>query len=124
MDFPFCLRPVSMLKENTVVVVTAQAFKSRGAERKNMAMLLMTPKLKSDSWVKHLRAQDPGLDLRVWPETGPADEIEFILCWKHPLGELKKYQNLKCIASLGLRGRPHSEGPGLAAGSPDRPPRR
>lgn len=45
-----------------------------------MAMLLMTPKSKGDAWVKHLRAQDPGLDLRVWPETGPADEIEFILC--------------------------------------------
>jgi glyoxylate/hydroxypyruvate reductase len=67
-----------------------------------MAMLLMTPKSKSDSWVKHLRAQDPGLDLRVWPETGQTDEIEFILCWKHPLGELKKYRNLKCIASLGF----------------------
>jgi hypothetical protein len=33
MVFPFCLRPVSMLKENKVVVATAQAFKSRGAER-------------------------------------------------------------------------------------------
>jgi len=71
-------------------------------KEKNMAMLFMAPKLKSDAWVKHLRAQDPGLDLRVWPETGPTDEIEFILCWKHPLGELKKYQNLKCIASLGF----------------------
>ncbi|MBI5580267.1 MAG: glyoxylate/hydroxypyruvate reductase A [Deltaproteobacteria bacterium] len=67
-----------------------------------MAMLFMAPKVRSDSWVKHLRAQDCGLDLRVWPETGPADEIEFILCWKHPLGELKKYPNLKCIASLGF----------------------
>lgn len=65
-------------------------------------MLFMSPKSKSDSWVKHLRAQDPGLDLRVWPETGPVEEIEFILCWKHPLGELKKYPNLKCIASLGF----------------------
>jgi glyoxylate/hydroxypyruvate reductase A len=102
MDFPFYLRPAFMLKENIVVVVTAHAFKSRSSERKNMAMLLMTPKSKSDSWVKHLRAQDPGLDLRVWPETGQTDEIEFILCWKHPLGELKKYRNLKCIASLGF----------------------
>jgi glyoxylate/hydroxypyruvate reductase A len=67
-----------------------------------MAMLLMAPKLKSDTWVKHLRAQDPGLDLRVWPATGPADDIEFILCWKHPLGELAKFQNLKCIASMGF----------------------
>jgi glyoxylate/hydroxypyruvate reductase A len=67
-----------------------------------MAMLLMAPKLKSDAWVKHLRAQDPGLDLRVWPATGPADDIEFILCWKHPIGELAKFQNLKCIASMGF----------------------
>jgi glyoxylate/hydroxypyruvate reductase A len=67
-----------------------------------MAMLWMAPKLKSDSWIKHLRALDPGLDVRVWPATGAADEIEFILCWKHPLGELKKFPNLKCIASLGF----------------------
>ena len=40
----------------------------------------MAPKLKGDSWLKHLRAQDPGLDLRVWPESGPAEEIEFWRC--------------------------------------------
>jgi hypothetical protein len=34
MDFPFCLRPAFMLKENSVVAATAQAFKSHSSERK------------------------------------------------------------------------------------------
>lgn len=102
MDFPFCLHPVSMLKENKSLSPPHRLLNPLAQKEKNMAMLFMAPKLKSDAWVKHLRAQDPGLDLRVWPETGPADEIELILCWKHPLGELKKYRNLKCIASLGF----------------------
>jgi glyoxylate/hydroxypyruvate reductase A len=67
-----------------------------------MSMLFLAPDLKSDSWVKHLRAQDPGLDLRVWPEAGRPQDVEFILCWKHPLGELRRYENLRCIASLGF----------------------
>ncbi len=67
-----------------------------------MSMLFMAPKLKADSWVKHLRRQDPELDLKVWPDDGPPERIEFILSWKHPLGEFRKYPNLKCIASLGF----------------------
>jgi len=67
-----------------------------------MSMLFMAPNLKGDSWLKHLRHLDPGLDLRVWPAAGDPTEIAFVLSWKHPLGELKKFPNLKCIASLGF----------------------
>jgi glyoxylate/hydroxypyruvate reductase A len=67
-----------------------------------MAVLFLAPDIKPDSWVKHLRREDPQIDLRVWPAAGRAEEIDFVLCWKHPPGELKKYVNLKCIASLGF----------------------
>ncbi len=67
-----------------------------------MTMLFMAPKLKASSWVKHLRREDPNLDVRVWPEDGPPETVELILSWKHPLGEFRKYPNLKCIASLGF----------------------
>jgi glyoxylate/hydroxypyruvate reductase A len=67
-----------------------------------MTMLFLAPKLKGDSWLKHIRNQDAGLDLRVWPEVGRAEDVMFALCWQHPLGELKKYPSLKCIASLGF----------------------
>ncbi|MFO7707318.1 MAG: glyoxylate/hydroxypyruvate reductase A [Desulfobacterales bacterium] len=67
-----------------------------------MTMLFLAPELSASSWVKHLRRQDPGLDLQVWPDAGPPRDVEFIVCWKHPLGEFGKYPNLKCIASLGF----------------------
>ena len=66
-----------------------------------MALLIIAPDFKVTSWVKHLGALQPGIEIRVWPEAGNASEIEFALCWNHPWGELTKYKNLKCIASLG-----------------------
>jgi glyoxylate/hydroxypyruvate reductase A len=66
-----------------------------------MALLIIAPHIKVTSWVKHLSALEPGIEIRIWPEVGDAGEIEFALCWNHPPGELTKYENLKCIASLG-----------------------
>ena len=66
-----------------------------------MAFLIVAPDMKTASWVKHLSALDSAIDIRVWPQVGNADDIEFALCWNHPPGEFKKYKNLKCIASLG-----------------------
>lgn len=44
---------------------------------------------------------DSTLDIRIWPDLGTPDEVELALVWRHPFGALKKYPNLKCIASLG-----------------------
>ena len=67
-----------------------------------MSILFIAPKLKPDSWLKHMRAQDSGLDLRVWPDVGRPEDILLALSWKHPHGELAKFPQLKCIASLGF----------------------
>ena len=67
-----------------------------------MTILFLAPELKSDSWVKHLRAQEPAVEVRVWPEVGRAEDILMALCWRHPPGELLKYENLRCVASLGF----------------------
>lgn len=66
-----------------------------------MAFLFIARGVKADPWVRQLKALDPQLDIRVWPEVGNAEEIELALSWNHPPGEFKKYENLKCIASLG-----------------------
>ena len=66
-----------------------------------MALMIIAPDIRVTSWVKHLSRLQPGIDIRIWPDTGNADDIQFALCWHHPPGELKKYKNLKCIASLG-----------------------
>jgi len=52
-------------------------------------------------WERALKACDPGLDLRVWPEAGDPAGIDYALVWKPPPGELASYPNLKVIFSIG-----------------------
>jgi glyoxylate/hydroxypyruvate reductase A len=66
-----------------------------------MAFLIIMPEHKPDAWVRHLRRLEPGIDLRIWPDTGPPEAIEFVLMWNHPPGALSAFPNLKCIASMG-----------------------
>ncbi len=83
-----------------------------------MALLIIARNGKQETWARHLRAADPELDIRVWPETGRPDEVKFALCWQHPPGELKKYPNLKCIASMGAGVDHILADPELPAGVP------
>lgn len=83
-----------------------------------MAFLIIAPGTKVTSWVKYLSLLDPGIDIRIWPDTGDPDEIEFALSWHHPAGEFNKYKNLKCIASLGAGVDHILADPNLPAGVP------
>lgn len=65
-----------------------------------MAILLISPGREVE-WLKGLHAIDSTLDIRVWPEVGNPNDIEFALLWRYPHGELLKYPNLKAISSLG-----------------------
>ena len=66
-----------------------------------MAFLIIMPDHDPDSWVRHLRSMEPGLDLRIWPNTGATGDIDFVLVWNHPPGVLGDFPHLKCIASMG-----------------------
>jgi glyoxylate/hydroxypyruvate reductase A len=83
-----------------------------------MSMLFLAPELDTHPWVEHLRRQDPGLDLRIWPDVGPPEEVLFVLSWKHPLGIMKRFPQLKCIASLGFGVDHVLRDPDLPAGVP------
>lgn len=52
-------------------------------------------------WRALLTGMEPSIDFRVWPEIGKAEEIEFILAWKHRPGDLQRYANAKAIFWLG-----------------------
>lgn len=41
------------------------------------------------------------LDIRLWPEVGDPMDIDYVITWNHPVGELLKFPNLKVIASFG-----------------------
>lgn len=66
-----------------------------------MALLIICNDRDLSPWTSALRNIDPEIDLRIYPEEGNLEEIEFVLCWKHPRGILKRYPNLKVISSLG-----------------------
>ncbi len=83
-----------------------------------MTILFLAPELKSDSWVRHLRLQEPELEVRVWPEVGRTEDILLALCWRHPFGDLLRYKNLRCIASLGFGVDHILRDPDLPAGVP------
>lgn len=53
-----------------------------------------------NEWRRVFLALDPTLDIRIWPEVGDVNDIDAAFCWLHPHGILKKFPNLKCIASL------------------------
>lgn len=67
-----------------------------------MALLIVMPDGKqANSWARHLKALDPDLTIRIWPEEGNPKKVTFALAWKHHPGEFLRYPNLRCIASMG-----------------------
>lgn len=83
-----------------------------------MTLLMVAPDLKTDRWVTRLRDVEADLDIRVWPEVGNPDDIRFALAWTPPMGELRRYPRLACIASLGAGVDHILKDPDLPAGVP------
>jgi glyoxylate/hydroxypyruvate reductase A len=66
-----------------------------------MALLFYSRYDDPQPWREHLRAADPSLELRAWPDVGNPRDIEAALVWKPPAGELRRYPNLKLVINLG-----------------------
>lgn len=66
-----------------------------------MAILFHTPWANAEEWLAGFRAALPEHDIRVWPDVGKADDVEFALLWQLPQGELGRFPRLRGIASLG-----------------------
>ena len=68
-----------------------------------MAILLASTDFWEDMevWSSSLQEAMPEMDVRVYPDEGNVNDIEYAVVWKHPRGILKQYPNLKAILSLG-----------------------
>jgi glyoxylate/hydroxypyruvate reductase A len=53
------------------------------------------------AWRRYLAAHDSTIEFRVWPDTGPVEEIDYVLAWLSKPGDLRRYPNLKTIFWLG-----------------------
>ncbi|HEX6141749.1 MAG TPA: glyoxylate/hydroxypyruvate reductase A [Geminicoccaceae bacterium] len=66
-----------------------------------MALLFISPDDPAELWRDELTRRMPELDVRIWPETGPPEDVEVALVWRPPAGALRALPNLKAILSLG-----------------------
>lgn len=54
-----------------------------------------------ERWRSELLRALPQLDLRLWPQAGNLDEIDYVLTWNHPPGFLRQFPRLRTIFSMG-----------------------
>ncbi len=66
-----------------------------------MALLILIPERDTAALAKALKQKAPALDLRTWPDVGDPADIDYVIVWNHPAGELAQFPNLKVIASFG-----------------------
>lgn len=66
-----------------------------------MALLFVSKVDDPQEWRAELTRRLPDLEVRVYPETGPIDEIDMALVWLPPPGLLASLPNLRLILSLG-----------------------
>ncbi|WP_298717680.1 glyoxylate/hydroxypyruvate reductase A [uncultured Oceanisphaera sp.] len=66
-----------------------------------MALLISYEGADSEVWRQEFSKHLPDMDIRIYPEVGEPDDIEFAAVWMHPIGDLQRYTNLKAIMSFG-----------------------
>ncbi len=66
-----------------------------------MSLLIICPWPNLDEYRNNILELMPDLEVRIAPDTGPVDEVEFVLVWGHDPGELLRFPNLKFICSMG-----------------------
>ena len=64
-----------------------------------MAILYADDPADAAAWAAAIRALEPGVELRFWPDSGPAAEIDFAIVGGKAPGDLRGFANLKAIQS-------------------------
>lgn len=66
-----------------------------------MSLVLIRKTAPTAQWLEVLRRTCPDVDVRVWPDTGPVEEVEFVLSWAADPGVIASFPNLRAVFSLG-----------------------
>lgn len=66
-----------------------------------MSLAIICPGRDMSQWLTALERREPSLRIEVWPDIADPAAVDFTLVWKHPVGILAGFPNLKCISSLG-----------------------
>ena len=63
--------------------------------------ILLHPFSNAEDWQSCLAERFPGEEIRLWPDVGDPDEIEFVVAWVMKRSALSQLKNLRAILSLG-----------------------
>ena len=66
-----------------------------------MALIFKADIDRGGAWASAFRAQLPEQELRLWPDVGAKEDIEYAVVWQPPQGFLASLPNLKAIFSIG-----------------------
>lgn len=66
-----------------------------------MSLVIIRKNAPTAPWQQAFASQATDLVVHAWPETGPLEEVDYVLCWAPGAGEIARYPNLKAVFSLG-----------------------
>lgn len=66
-----------------------------------MSIAVIAPGRDRSKWIEYFKIADPSIKIEIWPDIEDPEAVQCVLVWKHPIGELLKYPNLKFIACMG-----------------------
>ncbi|AYD02976.1 glyoxylate/hydroxypyruvate reductase A [Neorhizobium sp. NCHU2750] len=66
-----------------------------------MSLVIIRKTAPTAPWQQAFAAQAADLTVHAWPETGPLEEVDYVLCWAPGAHEIARYPNLKAVFSLG-----------------------
>jgi glyoxylate/hydroxypyruvate reductase len=65
------------------------------------AFLFVTPTWDGQAWATQMRKAMPTRSVRVWPDLGNIEDVQYVAAWLPPANVVKSVPNLKVIFSLG-----------------------
>jgi glyoxylate/hydroxypyruvate reductase A len=72
----------------------------------------------AEPWREAFSRELPRIPFRVWPDSGPLENVRYALVWKPPRGFLAQFPNLRAILALGAGVDPIPSDPALPKGVP------
>lgn len=62
--------------------------------------ILLNPTFHPQGWLEALSELLPDIPIRMWPEVGDPQAVEYAVVWKHDPADLRRYPNLRAILSV------------------------
>ncbi len=66
-----------------------------------MSILYKADPIRGQTWAELFKREAPDLELRIWPDTGDARDVEYLVVWDLPSDPLGSFPNLKAIFCTG-----------------------